>query len=183
MSLTSTNWVCGETITTTLHIIARAEGWGLQAMPPQPLQMVWLGNSVWSRNLLTKGSGSLLLDPVHDAGIMGSFFGPKPKELRKADHAARTALFHRALQVTVVYIPFNIHSNHWIYFKIELATNIITLHNPLPPPLRAQAIDTKQILHALAEWVMKVKRKRMTNAHHTQHHSPTSASIAAIPCD
>jgi len=26
MSLTSTNWVCGETLTSTLHIIARAEG-------------------------------------------------------------------------------------------------------------------------------------------------------------
>jgi len=48
-SLTGTNSVCGETITSTLHIIARAEGWGLQAMPPQPLQPVWLGNSsFWS---------------------------------------------------------------------------------------------------------------------------------------
>ena len=34
LSLTGTNWVCGETITSTLHIIARAERWGLQAMPP-----------------------------------------------------------------------------------------------------------------------------------------------------
>jgi len=120
MSLTGTNWVCGESITSTLHVIARAEGWGLQAMPPQPLQTVWLGNSsFWSRNLLTKDSGSPLLDPVHDAGITGSFFGPKPKELRKADHATRTALFHRALQVTVVYIPFNIHSNHCDYFKLN----------------------------------------------------------------
>jgi len=122
-----------------LHIIARAEGWGLQDMPPQPLQTVWLGNSsFWSRYLLTKDSGSPLLDPVHDAGITGSFFGPKPKELWKADHATRTALFYRALQVTVVYIPFNIHSKHWVYFKIELATNTITLHDPLPPPLQTQ---------------------------------------------
>ena len=80
LSLTSTSWVCGETITSTLHIITRAEGWGLQAMPPQPLQMVWLGNSFWSKNLLTKGSSCPLLDPVHDAGITGSFFGPRPKE-------------------------------------------------------------------------------------------------------
>ena len=36
LSLAATNWVCGETITSMLHIIARAEGWGLQAMPPQP---------------------------------------------------------------------------------------------------------------------------------------------------
>jgi len=34
---TCTNWVCGETITSTPHIIARAEGRGLQAMPPQLL--------------------------------------------------------------------------------------------------------------------------------------------------
>jgi len=126
MYLTGTNWVCGETITSTLHIIARAEGWGLQAMPPQPLQTVWLGNcSFWSRNLLSKDSGSQLLDPVHDAGITGSFFGPKPKELRKADHATHTALFHRALQGTVVHIPFNIHSNHWVYFKLELTPSIV----------------------------------------------------------
>jgi len=136
MSLTGTNWVCSETIISTLHIIARAEGWGLQAMPPQPFQTVWLGNSsFWSRNLITKDSGSPLLDPVHDAGITGSIFGPKPKELWKADHTTGTALFYRALPVTVVYIPFNIHSNHWVYFKIEQATNTITLHNPLPPLL------------------------------------------------
>jgi len=166
MSITGTNWVCGETITSTLHIIARAEGWGLPAMPPQPLQMVRLGNSsFWSRNLLTKDSGSPLLDPVHDAGITGSFFGPKPQELRNADHATRTALFHHALQVTVVYIPFNIHSNHWVYFIIELATNTITLHDLLHPLLQTQADDTKQILHTLAEWVIQVKRKRITNAH------------------
>jgi len=166
MSLTGTNKVCGETITSTLHIIARAEGWGLQAMPPQPLQTVWLGNSsFWFRNLVTNHSGSPLLDPVHDAGITGSFFGSKSKELRKADHATRTTLFHRALQVTVVYIPFNIHSNHWVYFKIELATNTITLHDPLPPLRQTQAEDTKQILDRLAEWVIQVKRKRMTNAH------------------
>ena len=166
MSLEGTKWLCGEIITPTLHIIARAEGWGLQAMPPQPLQTVWLGNSsFWSRNLLTKDSGSPLLDPVHDAGIAGSFFGPKPKELRKADHATRTALFYRALQVTVVYIPFNIHSNHWVYFKIELATNTITLHDPLPPPLQTQVKDTKQFLHRLAEWVIQIKRKRTTNSH------------------
>jgi len=97
-------------------------------MPPQPLQTVWLGNSsFWSRHLLTKDSGSPLLDPVHDAGITGSFFGPKPKELRKADHVTRTALFYCALQVTVVCIPFNIHSSHWVYFKIELATKTLSL--------------------------------------------------------
>ena len=164
MSLTSTNWVCGETITSKLHIIARAEGWGLQAMPPQTLQTVWLGNSsFWSRNFLTKDSGSPLLDPVHDAGITGSFFGPKPKKIRKADHATRTALLYRALQVTVVYISFNIHSNHWVYFKIELATNTITLHDLLPPLLQTQVKDTKQSLHKLAEWVIQVKRK--TNSH------------------
>jgi len=119
-------------------------------MPPQPLQ-VWLGNSFWSKNLLTKGSGSPLLDPVHDAGITGSFFGLKPKEVRNAEHATRMAVFNGSLQVTVVYIPFNINSNHWVYFNITLATNTITLHDPLPPPLRTQAIDTKQILHTLAE--------------------------------
>jgi len=64
-----------------------------------------------------------------------------------------------------VYIPFNIHSDHWVYFKIELATNTITLHDPLPPLLQTQAEDTQQILHRLAEWVIQVKRKRMTNAH------------------
>jgi len=122
-------------------------------MPPQPLQTVGFGNSsFWSRNLLTKDSGSPLLDPLHDAGITGSFFGPKIKELGKADHATRTALFHRALQVTILYIPFNVHSNHWVYFKIELATNTITLHDPLPPLLQTQVEDTKQILHRLAEW-------------------------------
>ena len=94
--------------------------------------------SFWSRNLLTKDSCSPLLDPVHDAGITGSFFGPKPKELRKADHATRTALFYPTLQVTVVYIPDNIHSNHWVYFEIELATNTTTLHDPLPPLLQTQ---------------------------------------------
>ena len=83
---------------------------------------------------------------------------PKPQELRKADHATRTALFYRALQVMVVYIPFNIHSNHWVYFKIELATNTITLHDPLPPLLQTQVKDTKQFLHRLAEWVIQVKR-------------------------
>jgi len=109
---------------------------GTSGYAPSTLQTVWLGNSsFWPRNLLTKDSGSPLLDPVHDAGITGSFFGPKPKELRKADNDTRTALFYRALQVTVVYIPFNIHSNQWIYFKIELATNTITLHDPLPPLL------------------------------------------------
>ena len=117
------------------------------------------------RNLLTKDSGSPLLDPVHDAGITGSFFGPKPKELRIADHATRTALFYRAVQVTVVYIPFNIRSNHWVYFKIELATNTITLNDPLPPLLQTQVKDTKQFLHKLAEWGIQVKRKRTTNAH------------------
>jgi hypothetical protein len=103
------------------------------------------------QSLLTKDSGSPLLDPVHDAGITGSFFGPKPKELRKADHATRTALFHHALQVTVVYIPFNIHSNRWVYFKIELATNTTTLHDPLHPLLQTQVEDSKQFLHRLAE--------------------------------
>ena len=93
-------------------------GLGLQAMPPQPLQTVWLGNSFWTKNLLTKGSGSPLLDPVHDAGITGSLFGLKPKELRNAEHATRMALFNRSLQVTVAYIPFNIHGNHWVYFNI-----------------------------------------------------------------
>jgi len=140
LSLTGTNWVCVETITSTLHIIAKAEGWGLQAMPPQPHQTVWLGNSFWSGNLRTKGSGSLPMHPVHDAGIMGSFFGPKPKDIKNAEHAMRTALFHRALQVMVVYIPLNIHSNHWVYFKIELATNTVTLHDPLPPQLLIQAM-------------------------------------------
>jgi len=75
------------------------------------------------------------------------------------------ALFHRALQVTVVYIPFNIHSNHWVYFKIELATNTITLHDPLPPLLQTQMKNKKQFLHRLAEWVIQVKRKRTINAH------------------
>ena len=64
-----------------------------------------------------------------------------------------------------MYIPFNIHINHLVYFKIELATNTITLHDPLPPLLQTQVEDTKQILHRLAEWVIQVKRKRMTNAH------------------
>jgi len=64
-----------------------------------------------------------------------------------------------------VYIPFNIHSNHWVYFIIELATNTITLHDLLHPLLQTQADDTKQILHTLAEWVIQVKRKRITNAH------------------
>jgi len=118
LSLTGTNRVCSKTITSKLHIISRAEGWGLQAMPPQPLQTVWLGNSFWTKNLLTKGSGSPLLDPVHDAGITGSLFGLKPKELRNAEHATRMALFNRSLQVTVAYIPFNIHGNHWVYFNI-----------------------------------------------------------------
>ena len=96
---------------------------------------------------------------------MGSFFGPKTKELRKADYATRTALSYRALQVKVVYNPFNIHGNHWVYFKIELATNTITLHDPLPPLLQTQVKDTKQFLHKLSEWVIQVKRKRKTNAH------------------
>ena len=60
MSLTGTNWVCGETITSTLHIIAKAEGWGLQAMPPQPLQTVWLGNS----SLVPKSSHKRLGQPA-----------------------------------------------------------------------------------------------------------------------
>jgi len=64
-----------------------------------------------------------------------------------------------------VYIPFNIHINHLVYFKIELATNTITLHDPLPLLLQTQVEDTKKILHRLAEWVIQVKRKRMTNAH------------------
>jgi len=58
-----------------------------------------------------------------------------------------------------VYIPFNIHSNHWVYFKIELASNTITLHDPLPPLLQTQVKDTKQFLHKLAEWVIQVKAK------------------------
>jgi len=52
-------------------------------------------------NLLTKDPVSLLVDPVHNAGITGSFFGPKPKELRK--HTDGSLL--SALQVTVVYKP------------------------------------------------------------------------------
>jgi len=114
-----------------------------------------------------KGSGSPLFDLVHDAGITGSFFGPtsKPKELRNSEHATRTALFHNALQVTVVYIPFNIHRNRWVYFKIELATKTIMLHDPFSPQLRNQALNTKQILHTLAEWVVQVKQTRMTNAY------------------
>jgi len=54
----------------------------------------------------------------------------------------------------VVYIHFNIHSNHWVYFKIELATNTITLHDPLPPLQQTQVKDTEQFLHKLAEWVI-----------------------------
>jgi len=149
-----------------IYATYHCQGGGIAASgyAPQPLQTVWLGNSsFWSRNLLTKDSGSPLLDPVHDAGITDSFFGPKPKELQKADHATRTALFYCALQVTVVYIPFNIHSNHWVYFK--MATNTITLHDPLPPLLQTQVKDTKHFLHKLAEWVIQVKRKRMANAH------------------
>ena len=107
--------------------------------------------------LVPKSSHKGLGQPAHDAGITGSFFRPKPQELRKADHATRTALFYRALQVTAVYVPINIHSNHWVYFKIELATNTITLHDPLPPLLQTQVKDTKQFLHKLAEWVIQVK--------------------------
>jgi len=70
-----------------------------------------------------------------------------------------------SFQVTVVYIPFNIHSNHWVYFKIELATNTMLLHDPLPPLLQTQVKDVKQFLYKLAEWVIQIKRKRTTNAH------------------
>jgi len=85
----------------------------------------------------------------------------------------------------VVYIPFNIHSDHWVYFKIEVATNTITLHDPLPPPLRTHAIDTKQILHTLAEWVAQVKQKRMTNAYlalKTTEASPVLSEPATSFC-
>jgi len=185
LSLTGTNWVCGETITSTLHIIARAEGWGLEAMPPQQHQTVWLGDSFWSENLCTKGSGSPFIDPAHDAGITGSFVGPKPKESKNAEHATRTALFHRALQVTAVYVRFNLHSNHWVYFKIELATHTITLHDPLPPQLRTQAIDTRQILHTLAEWVAQVKQTKKIIAYlalKTTEASPVFSEPATSFC-
>ena len=148
----------------TYHCQGGGMGASSHAPSTSPNSMAWQ-LLLLARNLLTKDLGSPLLDPVHDAGIMGSFFGPKAKELRKADHATRTALFHRALLVTVVYIPFNIHSDHWVYFKFELATNTITLHDLLPPLLQTQVEDTKQFLHRLAEWVIQVKRKGMTNAH------------------
>jgi len=158
-SLMESNWVCGETITSTLHIMARAEGWGLQDMPPQPLQTIWIGNSAyWSRNLLMAGSDRPLTDPVYDAGISGSFFGRKPKQIRKASLPVRIALLRRALQVAVAYIPYNIHSNHWVYFRIDLASNTITLHDPLPPNLRDQSSDTKRVLHRLAEWANQFRR-------------------------
>jgi len=141
MSLTGTNWVCGETMTSTLHVIARVEGWGLQAMPPQPLQTLWLGSfSFWSRNLLTKRTR---------AAACSSTLYTTQASRAQADHATRTALFHRALQVTVVYIPFNIHSNHWVYFKIELATNTMTLHDPLPPLLQDITISINSNVRTL----------------------------------
>ena len=163
-SLTGTIWVCGETITSTLHIIARAEGWGLQTMPPQPGQTVWLGaSSYWSKNLLTPGSGRALTDPTLDAGVTGAFFGKKPKQIQHASHGARTALFERALQVKTVYVPFNIHGSHWVYFKVDLDSNTVTLHDPSPPPIQLQAMNTKKFLHRLAEWLSQVKHERKIN--------------------
>ena len=117
--------------------------------PPTPSNRMAWQLLLLVRNLLTEDSGSPLLDPIHDAGITGSFFRPKPKELPKADQATLTAVFYCALQVTIVYIPFNIHSNYWVYFKIELATNTITLHDPLPPLLQTQVKDTK---HFFTDW-------------------------------
>ena len=164
LSLTGTNWVCGETVTSTLHIIARAEGWGLQAMPPQPGQTVWIGpNSYWSKNLLTEGSGRSLTDPALDAGVTGAFFGKNPKQIKHANHHACTALFQRALQVKTVYVPFNIHSFHWVYFRVDLDSNTVTLHDPLPPRIQLQAKDTEKFLHRLAEWLSQVKHDRLIN--------------------
>ena len=179
-SLIGTNWVCKETITSTLHIVARAQGWGLQAMPPQPHQTVWIGTSSWSKNLLTEGSGRPLIDPVYDAGVTGSVFGPKPKP-KNATHETRMALLNRTLQVTVVYIPFNIHSNHWVYFKIEFVTNTITIHDPLPPQLSTQAIDTKRVLHRPAEWMAQVKYARRLNSQPAPTTTEPAATFSGLP--
>ena len=173
-SLEGRNWVCGETITSALHIIARTHGWGLQAMPPQPRQTVWIGTTYWSTNLLTEGSGDSLLDPRYDAGVTGSFCGPKPK-LEKATLETRQTLRDRALQVTVAYIPFNIHGNHWVYFKVEFLKNAITLHDPLPSPLTEQAKDTERVLHRLAEWMAQVQYARRLNS---QPHAKSAAPTA-----
>jgi len=124
--------------------------------------LVWIGTTYWSTNLLTAGSGDLLLDPRYDAGITGSFFGSKPK-LKNASLQARLVLRDRALQVTVAYIPFNIHGNHWVYFKVEFLNNTITLHDPLPPQLSEQASDNTWVLHKLAEWMAHVQYARRLN--------------------
>ena len=47
-------------------IIAWAEGWGLQAMPPQSHHTIWIGNFCWFKNLLTEGSSRSLTNPVHE---------------------------------------------------------------------------------------------------------------------
>jgi len=91
MSLTGRNWVCSETITSTLHIIARAEGWGLQAMPPQPRQTVWLGNSsFWSQifSQRTRSACSSTLYTMQESRAPSSDLNPR------SYGNTRTALFY-----------------------------------------------------------------------------------------
>jgi len=149
-------------------------------MPPQSLQSVWIGITYWSTNLLTVGSGESLIDPRYDAGVSGSFFGPKPK-LKNATQEARVALRDRALQVTVAYIPFNIHGNHWVYFKVEFLKNTITLHDPLPPQLSAHAKDTKRVLHRLAEWMAQVQYARRRNSQPHFESDEPAAKFSGLP--
>jgi len=86
-------------VTSTLHIIAKGEGWGPESMPlsvekmalgiesmsPQPHQTALIiNNTYWSMKLMEDFWDMVLTNPIYDAGITSSFFLQKPKHLQRA---------------------------------------------------------------------------------------------------
>lgn len=88
---------------------------------------------------------------MYDTDIIGAYFGKKPHQLSKITRGARIELLHRVLRVKMSFIPYNIYSNHWVYFKIDLTTDSLLLHHSLSLSGQTQSSQIRLLMHRLAQ--------------------------------